>query len=632
MRSKSNLPFLFRSMGAFKITMLISIVFAALSAIENIYAYTFVYKIAEVIISNYGNLDAVDKSIFYEYGKGIVFAVCAAYGLYGLSLLFSHITAFNTAVRLKKMLIRHIGKLPGGYHDSNPSGSLRKIIEKNTDASETLIAHQIPNTTMSIVLPVAFVIFMFRYSVLLSVACLIPVIIGFVLLMVIMMGNGSDFVRTYQQAQKDMSNAAVEYVRGIPVMKTFGQTADSFARYKNSVKGFCEYVYKFAISMMTADSLYNTAMNSVFYTLVPVALVLWRGAAGGGVGGDPVSLGGAGAVHLFASFVFFASIIPLEVTILKRIMGNSSESIIVDEAMGSLKTILDEKVMEYKMDGDGAIDGDRKCDDVHEFAEVPAGYGFDFKNVSFRYAPELPLALDGINLTVAEGKTTALVGLSGGGKSTIASLAARLRDVTDGAVMLGGVNIKDISEKKLNELVSIVFQENSLLKMSIAENVALYRKDASRDEIMRALKLAQCEDIIAKLPNGIDSVYGAKGVYLSGGEVQRIAIARAILKDSPIIILDEATAFADAENEYLIRKAFSELLKNKTVIMIAHRMSTVRDADKICVVEAGKIIEEGNHDELMKHGGKYCAMVNEYSRAISWKLGSNDSAKEASNA
>ncbi len=620
MKSKSNLPFLFRSMGAFKITMLISIVFAALSAIENIYAYTFVYKIAELIISNYGNLGSVDKEIFYEYGKGIVFAVCAAYGLYGLSLLFSHITAFNTAVRLKKMLIRHIGKLPGGYHDSNPSGSLRKIIEKNTDASETLIAHQIPNTTMSIVLPVAFVIFMFRYSVLLSVACLIPVIIGFVLLMVIMMGNGSDFVRTYQQAQKDMSNAAVEYVRGIPVMKTFGQTADSFARYKNSVKGFCEYVYKFAISMMTADSLYNTAMNSVFYTLVPVVLVLWKGVVGG-------ATGVAGAIHLFASFIFFASIIPLEVTILKRIMGNSSESIIVDEAMESLKTILDEKVMEYKKDG-----GDGECAESKEYAEVPAGYGFEFKNVSFRYASELPLALDGINLTVAEGKTTALVGLSGGGKSTIASLAARLRDVTDGAVMLGGVNIKDISEKKLNELVSIVFQENSLLKMSIAENVALYRKDASRDEIMRALKLAQCEDIIAKLPSGIDSVYGAKGVYLSGGEVQRIAIARAILKDSPIIILDEATAFADAENEYLIRKAFSELLKNKTVIMIAHRMSTVRDADKICVVEAGKIIEEGNHDELMKLGGKYSAMVNEYNRAISWKLGSNDSAKEASNA
>ena len=610
MKNKSNLMFLFRSMGGFKISMIFSIIFAALSAIENIYAYTYVYKIAGLVILNIQNIKSVDTVLLIEYGKEIVFAVCAAYGLYGLSLLFSHITAFNTAVRLKKMLICHIGRLPGGYHDSNSSGSLRKIIEKNTDATETLIAHQIPNTTMSIVLPIAFVIFMFRYSVLLSVACLIPVIIGFVLLMVIMMGNGSDFVRTYQQAQKEMSNAAVEYVRGIPVMKTFGQTADSFARYKNSVQGFCDYVYKFAISMMTPDSLYNTAMNSVFCTLVPVAVVLWKNTMGnGGVAGDSASL-----AHLFSSFVFFASIIPLEVTILKRIMGNSSESIIVDEAIETLRTILNEKPMEYKGNSE------------------PSDYSFTFNNVSFQYAPDLPLALDGINLKIPERKTTALVGLSGGGKSTIASLAARLRDVTDGAVLLGGVNIMDISVEKLNKLVSIVFQENTLLKMGIAENVALYRKEAGRDEILRALKLAQCEDIIQKLPDGIDSVYGSKGVYLSGGEVQRIAIARAILKDSPIIILDEATAFADAENEYLIRKAFTELLKNKTVIMIAHRMSTVRDADKICVVEAGKIIEEGNHQELMACGGKYCAMVNEYNRAINWKLGDKTASKEKKNA
>lgn len=612
MKKNSNMPFLFKSMGSFRISMVISIVFAAFSAVENIYAYTFVYKIAQLVIINYGNLKSLDTSLLAEYGKGIVFAVCAAYGLYGLSLLFSHITAFNTAVRLKKALICHIGLLPGGYHDSNPSGSLRKIIEKNTDATETLIAHQIPNTTMSIVLPLAFVTFMFRYSVLLSVACLIPVIIGFVLLMAIMMGNGSDFVRTYQQAQKDMSNAAVEYVRGIPVMKTFGQTADSFARYKNSVKSFCDYVYKFAISMMRADSLYNTAANTVFYTLVPVGLVTFNkilGDAGTSAALSPE------IIHFFASFVFFASIIPLEVTILKRIMGNSSETIIVDEAMGTLRSILEEKPMEYAGKAE------------------PSGNGFVFKDVAFRYAPELPLALDGINLVIEDGKTTALVGLSGGGKSTIASMAARLRDVTSGAVMLGGVNIKDISEERLNQLLSIVFQENSLLKMSIAENVALYKKNASRDEILRALKLARCEDIIAKLPDGIDSVYGSKGVYLSGGEVQRIAIARAILKDSPIIILDEATAFADAENEYLIRKAFKELLKNKTVLMIAHRMSTVRDADKICVVEGGKIVEEGNHDTLMQKGGKYCAMVNEYGRAISWKIGSKSNDKsEADNA
>ena len=589
MKQKSNLPFLIHSMGPFKITMVFSIIFAAFSAVENIYAYTYVYKIAQELILNAGNIKAVNAGLLAEYGKGIVFAVCAAYGLYGISLLFSHITAFNTIMRLKKKLIKHIGTLPGGFHDSNPSGSLRKLIEKNTDATETMMAHQIPNTTMSIVLPVAFVVFMFRYSVLLSVACLIPVIIGFVLLMLIMMGNGGEFVHKYQQASKDMSNAAVEYVRGIPVMKTFGQTADSFSRYKNGVDNFCEYVYKFALSMITADSLYNTAINSVFYALVPTAFFLFNK--------------GGNTMNLICSFVFFASIIPMEVTILKRIMGNSSESIIVDEAMESLKKIFDEKPMEYK--------GNAK----------PANFTFNFKDVSFRYAENLPLALDGINLEIPEGKTTALVGMSGGGKSTIASLAARLRDVTQGEVLLGGVNIKDISEKDLNDYISIVFQENSLLKMSIADNVALYKPDASRDEILRALHLAQCDDILAKLPDGIDTMFGSKGVYLSGGEIQRIAIARAILKDSPVIMLDEATAFADAENEYLIRKSFEELLKNKTVIMSAHRMSTVRNADKICVIENGQIIEEGNHDTLIKLKGKYQTMVSEYSKAVSWKIG-----------
>ncbi|MCR5766813.1 MAG: ABC transporter ATP-binding protein/permease [Treponema sp.] len=589
MKKKSNMPFLIKSMGPFKITMVFSVIFAAFSAIENIYAYTYVYKIAGELILNFGNLKVINVDLLCEYGKGIVFAVCAAYGLYGLSLLFSHITAFNTVMRLKRKLINHIGTLPGGFHDSNPSGSLRKLIEKNTDATETMMAHQIPNTTMSIVLPIAFIVFMFRYSVLLSVACLIPVIIGFVLLMAIMMGNGGEFVHKYQQASKDMSNAAVEYVRGIPVMKTFGQTAESFSRYKNAVNSFCDYVYKFAISMIKADSLYNTAINSVFYALVPTALFLFNK--------------GGNSMNLVCSFVFFASIIPMEVTILKRIMSNSSETIIVDEAMESLKVILNEKPMEYK--------GNAK----------PAGYGINFENVSFRYAENLPLALDGINLEIPEGKTTALVGLSGGGKSTIASLAARLRDATQGQVLFGGVNIKDISEKDLNNCVSIVFQENSLLKMSIADNVALYKPDASRDQILQALQLAQCDDILEKLPKGIDTMFGSKGVYLSGGEIQRIAIARAILKDSPVIILDEATAFADAENEFLIRKAFEQLLKNKTVIMIAHRMSTVRNADKICVVENGKIVEEGNHDSLMKLKGKYQTMVNEYSKAISWKIG-----------
>ena len=572
MKKKSNMPFLFKSMGGYKITMVLSIIMAAVSAIMAIYAYTYVYSLSEEIVGKLPDYSSVDSELIKGYGKSIVFMICGGYGMYGIALLFSHITAFNTAARLKRMLISHIGKLPGGYHDTNPSGSVRKIIEKNTDITETLIAHQIPNTTMSIVLPIAFIVFMFRYSVLLSVACIIPVLIGFGLLMMIMMGNGSDFVRRYQQESKDMSNAAVEYVRGIPVMKTFGQTADSFSRYKKSVEGFCEYVYKFAISMMTADSLYNTAINSVFYALVPAAMIAFNRSNG--------------SLKVICSFIFFASIIPMEVTILKRIMSNSSESIIVDEAMGTLKELMDEKPMEYKGN------------------EIPKDYNYKFEGVSFRYADEV----------------TALVGMSGGGKSTIASLAARMRDVTGGRILLGGVDIRNISEEKLNESISFVFQESTLLKMSIADNVALYKKNATREEILNALRLAQCGDILEKLPEGIDTMYGSKGVYLSGGEVQRIAIARAILKDAPVIILDEATAFADAENEYLIRKAFKELLRNKTVIMIAHRMSTIKDAGKIYVIDHGKVIEEGRHDELMALGGKYNTMYSEYSKAVNWRV------------
>lgn len=588
MKKNKNLPFLFRSMGPFRLTMLLSVILSALSAVLNIAAYTNVYRITETVLNGSREGLPPDSAAIAQYGMSMVTAICTAYGLYGLSLLFSHITAFNTSTRLKMMLIRHIGRLPGGYHDTNPSGSVRKVIEKNTDLTETLIAHQIPNTTQSIVLPIAFVVFMFRYSVPLSIACIIPVIIGFVLLMVIMMGNGSDFVRKYQQVSKDMSNAAVEYVRGIPVMKTFGQTADSFHRYQSSVKGFCEYVLKFAISMITADSAYNTAINSVFYALIPAAIIAFRGTDG--------------PLKLLCAFIFFASIIPLEVTILKRIMSNSSETIIVDEAMETLQGILKEDPMVYRG------------------TSVPGKHDICFEHVSFRYGKDLPWALEDISLTMREGETTALVGLSGGGKSTIASLAARLRDVSEGRILIGGTDIRDIPEKELNDNISIVFQESTLLKMSIAENVALYRENATREEILAAMKAAQCDDIIEKLPEGIDTVFGSQGVYLSGGEVQRIAIARAILKNAPIVILDEATAFSDAENEYLIRKSFGELLKNKTVIMIAHRMSTVRNADRIFVIDQGKVAESGNHASLTAAGGRYSEMVSEYDRAVHWKV------------
>jgi len=579
-------------MGLYKITMFFSIIFAAISAVMNIYAYTYVYKCAEEVILKIKVPQTINEAMVRECGKGLLFCICGAFGLYGFALLFSHITAFNTAARLKIKLLEAIGRLPAGFFDVNSSGGLRKLIEKNTDVPEQLIAHQIPNTTQSIVLPIAFAVFMLRYSVAMSVACLIPVVIGFILLISIMAGSGGDFVKKYQQASADISNAAVEYVRGIPVMKTFGQTAESFKRYKNATKSFTEYTRDFAMSMITADSSYNTAINSIFFTLVPTAIFLLS------KGKDP---------SIVVSFVFFASLIPMAVTMLKRIMSNSSETIIVSEAMERLEELLAQEPMEYSGKA------------------TPDHYDIMFERVSFRYAKEGPDVLHGIDLSIPQGNVTALVGMSGGGKSTIAALAGRMRDVSDGRVLIGGVDIRDIPKETLNQMISIVFQESTLLRTTIRENISLYRREASEQEIMGALEAAQCMDILKRLPKGIDTVYGAEGTYFSGGEIQRLAIARAILTNAPIVILDEATAFADSENEFLIRKALKKLLAEKTVIMIAHRMSTVRDADRICVIEDGKIVEAGDHETLMNLHGRYEKMVKEYHSAVDWRIGEVES-------
>lgn len=596
MQRKNSLGFLLKEMGAFKITMVISVIIAAGSSYVSLRAFTYIYKAAEEVLKNIGDVSQINADCIKDAGKSIIFCISGAYGLYGLALLFSHITAFNTAAILKRKLLRHLGTVHLGFFDAHPSGELRKLIEKNTDAPETLIAHQIPNTAQSVALPVFLAIFMFKYNVWMAIACIIPAVVGFVMMMSIMMGGGSEFVRTYQKASADMSAACVEYVRGIPVMKTFGQTADSFKRYRTAVERFADYVLKFALSMINADSSYNTAINSTFITLVPVTLCLFKNATD--------------TSNVILNFIFFASMIPMSVTILKRIMNNSSETIIVDEAMEALEKIFNEESQDFSGN------------------KVPVNYDISIKNVKFRYSQDTDWVLNGVSIEIPANSNVAFVGMSGGGKSTIASLIGRFWEVNEGSIEIGGYEISDLSKRGLDETMSVVFQESTLLKKSIAENVALYKPDASREEIMNALHHAQCDDILARLPEGIDTVYGSKGTYFSGGEIQRIAIARAILKDAPITILDEATAFADAENEYLIRKALEKLLADKTVIMIAHRMQTVRNADIICVIKDGQIIEKGNHDELMALNGNYKRMVDEYDKAVTWKIGR----KEISNA
>lgn len=575
--------------GPFRITILLSAVFSAFSAVINLKAYLCVYGVAKVLIQSSGNFGALDLAAMKALGMQAVWYVCMGFGTYGMALLCSHISAYNTVARIRMQLIRHLGTLPLGYHILHPSGKQRKIIEKNTDNLEILIAHNIPDYVQSLVLPIAFLVFMFRYDWRLSLICLVPILIGFILLFSMLKGESSGFIGQVQKSGEDISNAATEYVRGIAVVKTFGQTASSFRRYQRAVKDYADFMTKYAFSMENAFSLYTTIVNAVFLFLIPGGIVLYN-------------LGG-GAEKTIMTFAFFAVLIPLVASILTKLMHSSSNLMLADASFTAIEEMLAEKPLaETKK------------------LPVPQNGEICLNHVSFQYEAGVK-ALDDVSLTIRPGTVTALVGESGGGKSTVANLIARFWDVSEGSVTVGGVDVRELDYADWMKHISIVFQDTNLFKMSVAENVAMYKPGASREEIMEALRQAQCEDILEKLPNGVDSVIGARGVYLSGGEMQRIALARAILKDAPIVLLDEATAFADAENEYLIQKALDVLLRGKTVLMIAHRLQTIVHADQIIVMQRGGIAEQGTHEDLMQRQGVYAKMYHEYENSVSWKIG-----------
>ena len=590
MKKQNVLGRLFSYMGKFKITMALSMIMAAFSAVVNLSAFVCVYHVAKEIVQSWGDFSTLNQAYLTELGWQAVFRISMAFGTYGMALLFSHITAFNIVARIRISLIEHIGQLPLGYHSINPSGKLRKIIEKNTDNLETLISHHIPDFVQSAVLPIAFLVFMFLYDWRLSVVCLIPILIGFVLLASMLKGESEGFVQQVQTAGEDIGNAATEYVRGISIVKTFGQTASSFQRYKAAVKEYAVFMTKYSFSMENAFSAYNMIINGIFFFLIPGGIILFN------LGKD--------LVRTILTFIFFAVLIPLVVTILTKIMHSSSNLMIAEASLVAIDKILSEKPLPT-----AARPG------------TPDGYGIVLDHVSFAYEAGADKALDDVSLEIKPGTITALVGESGGGKSTIANLIARFWDTQAGTVRIGNVDVRDMDYEEWMKQVSIVFQDTNLFKMSILDNVAFYKPGATREEVLRALHLAQCDDILEKLPNGADTVIGTKGVYLSGGEMQRITLARAILKDAPVVLLDEATAFADAENEHLIQKALDELLRGKTVLMIAHRLSTVIHANQICVLEHGKIVERGTHQELLKASGIYAHMFEEYQNSISWKIG-----------
>lgn len=589
-KEKGVLGRLFQHMGMFKITMVIAIILSAVSSVINLYAFVCVYNVAKEIVQSLGNIHSLDQTYMVDMGWRAVFLILTSFGLYGMALLFSHITAFNTVAKLRIQIVRHIGNLPLGYHTTNPSGKQRKIIEKNSDNLETLIAHQIPDFAGAVALPAAFLVFMFVYDWRLSLICLIPILVGFGILYYMLKDESEGFAKQYQKSAEDISNAVTEYVRGIAVVKVFRQTANSFQRYKAAVKEYGDYLLKYALSMQNTDSAYHAAINGIFFFLIPGGIILFNA--------------GSNPEKTVLSFLFFAVLIPTVVTILARIMNSSSNLMISQASLDAIDQILREKPLPET-----------------KTPQLPKGYDISLDHVSFSYEDAAGKALDDVSLDVPEGTITALVGESGGGKSTIANLIARFWDVDEGVIRVGGVDVREMDYKYWMEQVSIVFQDTNLFKMSIMENVAVFNPDASREDVLQALHLAQCDDILEKLPQGADTVIGTKGIYLSGGEMQRIALARAILKNAPVVLLDEATAFADAENEYLIQKALDELLRGKTVIMIAHRLSTIIHADQICVLERGKIVEKGTHRELMDLHGVYAGMYEEYQSSISWRIG-----------
>ena len=576
-KEKGVLGRLFQHMGMFKITMVIAIILSAVSSVINLYAFVCVYNVAKEIVQSLGNIHSLDQTYMVDMGWRAVFLILTSFGLYGMALLFSHITAFNTVAKLRIQIVRHIGNLPLGYHTTNPSGKQRKIIEKNSDNLETLIAHQIPDFAGAVALPVAFLVFMFVYDWRLSLICLIPILVGFGILYYMLKDENEGFAKQYQKSAEDISNAVTEYVRGIAVVKVFRQTANSFQRYKAAVKEYGDYLLKYALSMQNTDSAYHAAINGIFFFLIPGGIILFNA--------------GSNPEKTVLSFLFFAVLIPTVVTILARIMNSSSNLMISQASLDAIDQILREKPLPET-----------------KTPQLPKSYDISLDHVSFSYEDAAGKALDDVSLDVPEGTITALVGKSGGGKSTVANLIARFWDVDEGVIRVGGVDVREMDYKYWMEQVSIVFQDTNLFKMSIMENVAVFNPDASREDVLQALHLAQCDDILEKLPQGADTVIGTKGIYLSGGEMQRIALARAILKNAPVVLLDEATAFADAENEYLIQKALDELLRGKTVIMIAHRLSTIQDADMIVVMDHGQVVETGNHQQLLEKQGAYYAL------------------------
>ena len=589
MKKQSNFSRLMDYAGGHRYFTYSSWILSAVSAIIALVPFWYIWKIIKEVLDVAPDFSKAEN-LTHNGWMAVLFSVLSVI-IYISGLMCSHVAAFRVATKIRIKAMEHIVRLPLGFAESFGSGKLRKIVDESSAATETYLAHQLPDKAGAIATPVGLLVLLFAFDWRLGLLSLSPVVLSFLIMMTMTGSNMKKKMEEYQNALADMSNEAVEYVRGIPVVKTFNQTVFSFKKFKNSIERYEKWVIAYTKHLRLPMILFTAAVNGVFALLVAGALIFTRN----------------GVTNEFLlNLLFYIIITPIITVTLTRIMYMSENEMIVDDAMKRIDSVLNAEPL---------------CET--ENPKHPDNASVSIDNVSYSYDGE-NLALNHVFADIKSGQTVAFVGPSGGGKSTLANIISRFFDAQSGKILIGGIDVRDIPKHELMNTISFVFQNSRLIKASILENVKMGKPNATKNEIMQVLKSAQCMDIIEKLPNGIDTVIGTNGVYLSGGEQQRIAIARAMLKNAPIIILDEATAFADPDNEVRVQQAMNELSKGKTVIMIAHRLSTVANTDKIFVLENGSIIEEGTCNELINKGGLFSKMWNSYQTSVKWKV-----AKEA---
>lgn len=581
---------LFEYADNYKYLTIASWVLATVSAFIALVPFYYIWRLIKEVIRVSPDFDRAQN--LSAYGWCAVGSAVLAMLIYMGGLICSHLAAFHVQATMRSRLMRHIMSLPLGSMDEDGSGKVRKIINESSAATETYLAHQLPDKCVATATPIGLVVLLLVFDWRLGLLSLIPVVLGFAIMSTMMGANMKKKMEEYQNALEEMSSEAVEYVRGIPVVKTFGQSVFSFKRFRDSIKKYEKWTIAYTKDLRVPMMGLTTAINSVFAILI--AATFWLGGVKSG------SVDGTFLLNL----MFYIVITPIITVTMTKMMYAGENVMIVEDALNRIDGLLEKKPLPQSVN-----------------PEKPQDASISFKNVSYRYDGASDDAIHNISLDIKSGEHIAFVGPSGGGKSTLAKLIARFADVNSGFIEIGGVNVKNIKASDLMNTVSFVFQDSKLLKMSIFDNVRMGNKNAMREEVIEALHNAQCDDIIEKLPGGIDTVIGSKGTYLSGGETQRIAIARAMLKNAPILILDEATAFADPDNEAKVQAAFSKLSEGKTVIMIAHRLSSVTEVDRIYVLKNGQICQSGTHENLLSQDGLYAHMWKEFNKSVSWKVG-----------